>query len=370
MDITPRGLQCRIAMSCLAGVRHDTACELIAKAGTAERLFSLSAEELRALTGGNAKAYSETARAEAMTRAGESLRFLRDNRVRCLFAGEDGYPTRLAQCADAPAMLYALGDCDLDSPRMVGIVGTRHCTPYGLEFTRSLVADLAQMLPGVVIVSGLAYGIDVAAHEAALKAGVPTVGVVAHGLDTIYPAEHRDTAARMARAGGAIVTEYLPGTRIHRANFLARNHIVAGLCDAVVVVESGYRGGALYTARVALNYGRTVMAVPGRATDESSQGTNGLIANNAAHLITSAEGLADIMNWRTATAAEEPPRLFTPLPPEQQQVLDFITEHPDATRDDISHGLGLTLAAAAERLFQMEMAEVIVSVPGGRYTKI
>lgn len=363
----------RIALSQLPGMTLATASALLRKAGTAERVFTASEAELCAIAGGNVAALSDKARAAAMAAARASEGFLTDHGVRVLGCDTPSYPRRLAQCDDAPAMLYALGPCDLDAPRVMGIVGTRRCTQYGLEFTRRLVMDLAELVPGAVIVSGLAHGIDVAAHQAALAAGLPTVGVVAHGLDTIYPAEHRDVAARMVRAGGAIVTEYLPGARIHRSNFLARNRIVAGLCDALVVVESGYRGGSLSTARIASLYGRAVFALPGRVTDESSQGTLRLIANDTARCLTCARGLLDVMGWEAArahSAAAAPPRLFTPLPPEQQQVLDFISDHPDATVADISVGLGIPITAASERIFLMEMAEVIAPVPGGRYTKI
>ena len=256
--------------------------------------------------------------------------------------------------------------CISDSAHTVGIVGTRHATHYGIDFTRRLVADLARMIPGVCIVSGLAYGIDVTAHQAALDASAPTVGVLAHGLNMIYPAEHRSVAAKMVERGGALVTEYPSSSKIYKQNFLKRNRIVAALSDALVVVESDYRGGSLSTARIASLYNRDVFALPGRITDTYSRGTNSLIANSTAAVITSAEDLVKQMGW-AASVAPEQPRLFTPLAPELQQLLDYIAANPQATANDLCVRLGISYATLSDRLFRLEMEEAITTLPGGRF---
>lgn len=366
-----RTLKQRMALSLLPGLTQAAAKAAVEVTKGLDNFFAASTDSLMQLIGSGARAYTERAREKAMKTAEGNLGFMIDHHVRCLWCEDDDYPGRLRSCPDAPAMLYALGSCNFDAPHMVGIVGTRACSQYGLAITRRIVTDLAKLLPDVVVVSGLAHGIDVAAHRAALEVGVKTVGVVAHGLDKVYPAEHRDTAARMVRAGGAIVTEYQPGTPMHRSNFLARNRIVAALSDVLIVVESGEIGGSLSTARQASLYGRTVIAVPGRLTDDTSRGTNHLIATDSARIYTDALGLLRVMNWEPpAPCVEESPRLFTPLTPEQQQIVDFLAQHSPATPHDVAHALGISFSVASERLFMMEISGIIGQYPGGGYTKI
>lgn len=307
-----------------------------------------------------------------IVQAKSQLQFVEDNNISIKFCVDDNYPHRLSNCDDAPVCLYSIGNCNLDATHIVAIVGTRNATTYGIEVTRRLVHELHEKLDDVLIISGLAYGIDVAAHRASLSDQVPTVGVVAHGLDTLYPAEHRDVAARMVRSGGGLVTEYVAGARIHRANFLARNRIVAGLCDALVVVESDYKGGALATARIASLYGRTVFAVPGRVNDMYSRGTNRLIDNDTARILIDADSLIANMGWtpKAKDTAAGSPYPVQDHSPEHQELLDFIIEHPEATVNDICATLGLPFPKVQDRLFQMEMNDLIVSVPGGRFAKI
>lgn len=284
---------------------------------------------------------------------------------------EGTLPARLAECPDAPTALFGMGRCRLDGPRNVAVVGTRRATAAGVAFCRRFVADLAERCPEAVIVSGLAYGIDIAAHRAALDAGIGTVAVVAHGLDTIYPAEHRDVARRMVAGGtGAIVTEYPSEARVHRSNFLARNRIVAGLSSAVVVVESASHGGALYTARLAGRYGRDLFAVPGRWSDTASAGCNSLIASGSARLITSADELMTHMRWSAATTAAPapPPALdFTALEGTARAIVDYLRLHPDHTQADLVSSLGLPAGEVSARLTELEMDDVLSILPGGRF---
>lgn len=365
-------LQCRIALSLIPQLSLSTARTLLEKVGTPELFFEMPEAQLRNALGPQFKYCDSDSRRGLLDRAEKEVHFVQDNHIKVLFCADSNYPRRLRTCDDAPVCLYLLGNVDLDAMHIIGIVGTRNATTYGVEITRRLVHDLAQKLPSPLIVSGLAYGIDVAAHRTAITDEIPTLGVVAHGLDTIYPADHRDVAARMVRGVGGIVSEYPSQTRIHRSNFLSRNRIVAGLCDALIVVESDYKGGALSTARIASLYGRTVFAVPGRITDIYSRGTNRLISNDTARILTDADSLISTMEWTPIVpdAAEEPAAPYPAIPPEQQKLLDLITENPSATVNEMCASLGIPFPQMQDTLFRMEMADLIISVPGGRYAKI
>lgn len=361
----------RIAMSMAKGVVGTAGDELLQRIGSPEAFFTSSRRELIARCGCDLAIFDDAYRSDLLSKAKLEETFIAQGRIDALMRGDSDYPSRLMPCSDAPFMLYKLGRCDLNVARTVGIVGTRHATYYGSDFTSRLVADLARAIPGVAIISGLAYGIDICAHKAALDAGLPTVAVMAHGLNTIYPADHRSHAARIVKEGGAIVTEYQSTSRLHRSNFLARNRIVAGLSDCLVVVESDLRGGSMSTARIASLYNRDVFALPGRINDVYSHGTNKLIANHTAQLITGADDLITAMGWEAATQAEaEAPTLFPSLSPELQQLYDFIKGNPDATVNDMCVALGLTYSVVTDRLFRLEFEDMIISIPGGRYAPV
>lgn len=359
-------LKYHIAFSMLKGINGNTARTLLQRVGSAKAFFDFKPNELALLTGSNSDIFDNDYRQKLLIDAEREASFVELNKIRQTFITDSDYPRRLENCDDCPTMAYALGRCDFGCQHTVGIVGTRHATNYGIDFTRRLVADLAKLIPGVCIVSGLAYGIDVTAHQAALDAGTPTIGVLAHGLNMIYPAEHRSVAAKMVESGGALVTEYPSSAKIYKQNFLKRNRIVAALSDALVVVESDYRGGSLSTARIASLYNREVFALPGRVTDTYSRGTNALIANNTAAVITSAEDLIKQMGW-TAESIPQQPRLFTPLAPELQQLLDYIAANPGVTANDLCVRLGISYATLTDRLFRLEMEEAIATLPGGRF---
>lgn len=296
--------------------------------------------------------------------------FMRRASVKLLTRHTATLPPRLDSCPDAPRALFQMGDCALDVPHAVAIVGTRRATASGVEFCRRFVERLAGLCPDTLVISGLAYGIDVAAHRAALEYGLPTAAVVAHGLDTVYPAEHRDIAARIVRGGGALLTEYLSGARVHRSNFLARNRIVAGLSAAVIVVESAGHGGALYTARLAREYGREVFAVPGRWNDRASEGCNTLISRGRARLVTDADSFVEAMCWTTArrdTPPTAPAFDFTGLQGNARAIADALREHPDMTRDELTAATGLTSGEVSARLMEMELDDLLTALPGGRF---
>ena len=360
-------LVARIAFSKIKGINLSTATRLLGLLGSPEQFFSLQPGTLAAATGIDQRLCDTSYRKSLLEAAEKEALFIKTKSIRAAFVGYEGYPRRLSECDDAPAALYAIGPCNLDCLHSVAVVGTRHATPYGLDFVKHLVGDLAESLDSLVIISGLAYGIDVAAHRAALDADVPTVAMVAHGLNTIYPADHRDTAARIVSQGGAIVTEYTSDAAIHRSNFLSRNRIVAGLADAVIVVESDRRGGAMSTARIASAYGRDVMAVPGRTTDTYSRGCNALIAENTASIIRSADDLIEAMGWTARPKAATQTTMIFEMTPEQRTIADYITAHPDHTVNDICIGLSIPFSHLSALLFEMEMNDMIMTIPGGRY---
>lgn len=358
----------RIAFSKIKGINFSTASRLLGMLGSPEQFFTMQPAALQASCGIDRRICDTGYRQSLLDAAEQESIYIKSKSISARFVGDDGYPRRLADCDDAPAMLYSVGPCNLNCLHSVAIVGTRHATPYGLDFVKHLVADLAATVDSLVIVSGLAYGIDVAAHRAALENGIPTVAVVAHGLNTIYPADHRDTAAHIVSQGGAIVTEYTSDSTIHRGNFLARNRIVAGLCDCTVVVESAAHGGALATARIASDYNRDVFAVPGRLSDPYSAGTNRLIASRTASLLPDADFLIQAMGWTPAAApANEEPRLFRPVSDEEQRLLDIVAANPTFTSADIAAALAMPYARVADMLFRMEMDDMLISIPGGRY---
>ncbi len=360
-------LVARIAFSKIKGINRSTASRLIGLLGSPEAFFTLPQSALSASCGLDSRICDQSSRLSLLEAAAEEARFIRSKAITAAFIGSDAYPRRLSSCDDAPAILYSIGPCNLDCLHSVAIVGTRHATPYGIDFINHLVADLADSLDSLVIISGLAYGIDVAAHRAALDNGIPTAAVVAHGLNTIYPADHRSTAAKIVSEGGAIVTEYTSGAPIHKGNFLARNRIVAALADVVIVVESDTKGGAMSTARIASAYNREVMAVPGRTTDTYSRGCNALIAENTASIVRSADDIIEALNWTTRSRPDTQTTLTFEMTAEQRQIADYIISHPDHTVNDICVGLGLPFNKLSSMLFEMEMSDMLITLPGGRY---
>jgi len=361
----------RIAFSMAKGVNGDAGDELMARLGSPDAFFSSSRRELVVRCGSDFGIFDDNYRQELLHKGELEAAFVSQSKISTLMRGDADYPERLMPCSDAPFMIYKLGKCSLNFKRSIGIVGTRHATYYGSDFTSRLVSDLAKALPGVAIISGLAYGIDICAHKAALDAGLPTVAVLAHGLNTVYPADHRSYAARIVKDGGALVTEYPSNARLHRSNFLARNRIVAALSDCIVVVESDLRGGSMSTARIASLYNRDVFALPGRISDVYSHGTNKLIANHTAQLITCADDILNAMGWEAEMAAQAtPPTLFPELAPELQQLYDYIKENPNTTVNDMCVALGLTYSVVTDRLFRLEFDDMIISIPGGRYAPV
>ncbi len=358
----------RIAFSQLRGINTGRAERMLELFGSEQAVFENGDEVFREAGTGRRISLSRSDIDAAMATAREELPFIEKNGIRCVYFSDEEYPKRLLACDDAPVMLYAKGDCDLNARHVVAVVGTRNATHYGAAFIDRLIGELAEKLDDLLVVSGLALGCDIMGHRKAMSSGVPTVAVVAHGLDTIYPAEHRNDAARIARGAGAILTDYVHGTPPHRGNFLARNRIVAGLSDAVVVVESAAdRGGALNTGRVARAYDREVFALPGRVSDRYSGGCNMLIREQTAALVETADDLIYAMGWTTRPTEGEQAELFSPLPETQQKVMDYLTRNGEATADHLQAALGIPVGQLMSMLVEMEFNDLVMALPGARY---
>lgn len=306
---------------------------------------------------------------EALSRAADELEFCRRHNIRPLALGTADYPRRLAECPDAPAVVYYRGTADLDARHIVAVVGTRRITPYGKAHCERCCAELAEALPDTLIVSGLAYGVDIHAHRAALDNRLDTVGVLAHGLDTLYPSSHRDTARDMLLHGG-LLTEYVAGVRPFAGNFVRRNRIVAGLADVTLVVESAEKGGALITAHLAADYNRTVCALPGRTDDEYSRGCLHLVRDHRAELVTGADDLMRLMNWETKQDAQPVQlELFDGETPEQSALVKALRTagSEGETAERLCIITNLPLAQVNATLFDLQMAAAVTLLAGGRY---
>lgn len=357
----------RLALAAVKGITPALAGEIQSRIGSIGEFFRQPAATLQSVLGFSSPIFSEDYRARLLAKAESELHYCDTNNFKISYYGCAGYPTRLTECDDAPLALFSVGKCDLNAPRMVGIVGTRHATAYGCSFVDSFVADLAEAVEGLVIVSGLAYGIDIAAHRAALRQGVPTIAVVAHGLNTVYPAAHRAEAVRMAREGGALLTEYRHDAGIHRGNFLARNRIVAGMTDCLMVAESAAKGGALVTARLASSYNRDVFALPGRTSDLFSQGCNALIATDVARLATCANDVSKAMGWPQKVEAEKQPTLFPTLTADEARIVEWLTAKGEGRINTMSVQLGLPISKLMALMVNLEFNGVVLTFPGGLY---
>ena len=305
---------------------------------------------------------------DALKRAAVEMEFITKNNIRAFTINGTDYPQRLAECPDAPILLYYKGTADLNQRYVLNMVGTRRCTTYGQDLIRHFISDLRQQCPQVLIVSGLAYGIDICAHRNALQQGYETVGVLAHGLDQIYPYAHRDTAVEMVRQGG-LLTEYISQTEALPNNFRQRNRIVAGISDCTILVESAYKGGGLITCRIAQEYGRDVFAFPGAVGMAYSEGCNLMIRNNTAALITSAADFLETMRWQTAGQQKEgvQRQLFPDLTPEEQQVVSLLQQTNDLQLNIISVKTNISIGQLTALLFQLEMKGVVKPLAGGTY---
>lgn len=309
---------------------------------------------------------------EALKRAAVEMEFIKKSGIKTLTLQDADYPERLRECPDAPIILYYKGTADLNQRHVIDIVGTRRCTAYGQDLIRRFLSDLRTICPNVLIVSGLAYGIDICAHKNALEYGYETVGVLAHGLDQIYPPRHRNTAVEMVKRGG-LLTEYISQTEALPNNFRQRNRIVAGISDATILVESAYKGGGLITCRIAQEYGRDVFAFPGRVNDQFSEGCNNMIRNNTAALIMSAADFVEGMGWQTDSILQKAQQqgierqMFPDLTDEEQSVVNTLAETNDLQINLLTVKTNISIGRLTAILFSLEMKGVVKTLAGGTY---
>ncbi len=301
------------------------------------------------------------------SQAEEEIRFIQKYGIRPLFITDKDYPQRLLHCYDSPAMLFFKGDTDLNHGKIVAIIGTRNHTDYGKLATETLVDELRSQ--NVLVVSGLAYGIDAIAHKSALKNNCRTVGVLAHGLDQVYPAQHARLAKEMILAGGGLLTEFRSNTNPDKHNFPTRNRIVAGISDATIVVETGVKGGSMITAELANNYNKDVFAVPGKITDAKSAGCNSLIRNNKAHLLTDAQQLLEMLGWEPPPQkpAKKTKELFIDLTEDERIIFGILSEKASVHIDEINLKSGLSTSSVAAAILNLELRNVVLSLPGKLY---
>ena len=336
-----------------------------------EALFSMSKPQLKEVFGRHEAVINAIANRSTLPQAEALIAEAERYKIEILFFTDAAFPQRLnaAGCEDSPVLLYRLGTCDLNTQHSVAFVGSRKATDYGKTTTARLIQEMEGDKP--LIVSGLAYGIDTAAHTAAVNNGVPTVAVLGHGLDIIYPHQNRNLAKRIVEQGGALVTEYPLHTDIQATNFPARNRIIAALSDATVVVEAAERGGALITANIASSYHREVFAVPGRLDDTTSEGCNNLIANNKAIMIRNAGDLFFQMGWKNTfdknRRKEQQMSLFATLSPNERLIVDLLEKNREMSLDEIDKQCNLPLPKIASAMVELELKNVIRCLPGRLY---
>ncbi len=350
------------------GLRHAKA--LIEFFGSARDVFMASQEELESIPNIRPSLVQDilSQRENALRRADKELDFIFSHHLSTFYYQDDNYPYRLRECPDAPLLLFAKGNIKPNEGHFLAVVGTRVPTERGKDECRKMILEMASLTKNLTIVSGLAYGIDITAHRAAIEAGIPTFIIPGHGLDRIYPAVHRKTAVDALQNGG-ILTEYMAGTNPDRQNFVARNRIIAGLSDAILVVESKEKGGALLTAEMANSYDRDVFAVPGRIDDICSRGCNALVKQNKAMLVENGHEILQAMQWETvASLASLQTKLFTDLSDEENNLLRLLHENMEGLHINLLvMETKMPYSKVASLLLQMEFRGIVKSLPGGVY---
>jgi DNA processing protein len=356
-----------IGLTLLNGVVDVLAKNLVAYCGSAEAVFKTTKAQLEKIPGIGSYTSNAILQSKAvLNKVDQEIKFIEQNKIEALFFTDKKYPQRLKNCSDSPIMLYYKGNADLNVEKIVAVVGTRAPSMYGKQTTEKFITDLADS--GCLVVSGLAYGIDITAHKTSLEHGLSTIGVLAHGLDRIYPATHFSYADKMMSQGG-LLTEFLSGTNPDKENFPKRNRIVAGMCDALVVVESKRGGGSLITATIANSYNKDIFAFPGRAGETLSEGCNGLIKSHRANLIESSADLMYIMNWNEAQKKKKHnqiPMLLN-LSPEEQLIIDAFAANDKLHVDEICYSTNFPISKTSSYLLQLEFSNIIKSLPGKMY---
>ena len=359
-------LKNKIALSLIPNIGDVLAKRLVAYCGNADMVFKEKKAALEKIPGIGSVNVRSIIHHAVFERAEQEMEFIRKNNIIPVFYLDNSYPKRLSHCYDGPVMLYFKGHTNLNAEKMISIVGTREATEYGKKTCENLIAALAPH--HVTIVSGLAYGIDICAHKAALENNLPTICTLAHGLDKIYPAVHAGTANKMLENGGWL-TDFTSNTKPDKENFPRRNRIVAGIADATIVIESKLKGGSLITAEIANSYGRDVFAFPGRVDDVCSAGCNAIIKQNKASLIQSGDDVIKALGWEESDKKGIPKqqKLFVELNEEEQKLADVIKEKQSVTIDDLCLICGMPMSKVSSMLLTMEFSGVVKSLPGKMY---
>jgi DNA processing protein len=358
----------RIALTLVPNIGCVQAKTLIENYGDAENVFKAKKKDLGAIENigliraQNIKAFGDFSHAE------EEIKFIEKYKIQPLFITDKNYPQRLLHCYDSPTLLYYRGNADINASRIISIIGTRNNTDYGKQVTETLVTELKDM--NVLVVSGLAFGIDIIAHKTALHNELETVAVLAHGLHTIYPRQHKALAKEMLQQGG-LLTEFRNGDTPDKHNFPKRNRIVAGLADATVVIETAVKGGSMITAELANNYNRDVFALPGRITDSKSTGCNYLIQNNKAVLFTDAKEMMESLGWQPKKVSKKSQKeLFIELSDDENIIVNILKEKEATHIDEINIRSNLSSSSVAASVLNLELQNVITGMPGKMYKLI
>lgn len=359
-------LEYRIALSLIPGVGDIIGKKLVSYCGGVEAVFKEKKANLLKIPSIGETLVNSIVQKDMFVRVEKEIKFIEKYNIIPLFYLDAAYPSRLKQCIDSPMMLYYKGNANLNATKIVSVVGTRNITEYGKDICRQLVKDMAAQ--EIIIVSGLAYGVDSCAHKTANENNMPTVGVLAHGLDRIYPHLNKSLAEKMIHNGG-LLTEFMSECNPDRENFPKRNRIIAGMADAVVVVEAAKKGGALITADIANSYNRDVFAVPGKLTDIYSEGCNHLIKTNKAALIESANDLLYIMGWEINKKLKKTAQrqLFIELNAEEQVIYDLLSQKTSSSIDELCINAKLHVSKVAEALLSLELEGIITAMPGKVY---
>lgn len=373
MKATPQEIINAIAVSKMGFYKLSETLEILQKLGSATAIIEHRNNIKDVLPDASDKLIETLKNADRfLIQAEQEFIWTQNNGVEVLFWNDERYPQRLKECVDAPLTLFYKGSANLNKQRIISIVGTRKCTHYGQDLIKHLIMELQRLCPDVLIVSGLAYGVDINAHRMALDYHFETVGVLAHGLDYLYPHAHKETALQMLSHGG-LLTEYCTNTKADKMNFVRRNRIVAGMCDACILVESALKGGGLITAGIAKDYSRDVFAFPGAVGAPYSEGCNALIAQNGAALITSANDLVVNMNWENISLLNKAKEkgiereLFPTLNTDEQKVVDILKKHNNLQINMLLAQTDLSIGKLSAVLFELEMKGIVRAMAGGSY---
>jgi len=352
-----------LALLKIDGVGDIVAKKLINHCGSAEKIFSARGSLLKSIDGIGEILLKKLKDKSVFEKAAQELKFIENEKIEVLYYKDENYPDKLKHCIDGPVLLFATGNFNFENRKLISIVGTRQITSYGTEFCKKLIEDLAIFNP--IIISGFAYGVDIVAHQAAMDTNLQTIGVLAHGLNQIYPKTHKKYVAKMEQNGG-FLTEFWSNSNPDKENFVRRNRIVAGMSEATIVIESAEKGGSLITANLANDYNRDVFAVPGRITDKYSQGCNDLIKTQRANLLTSAADLVYCLNWELEAKSTKPvqKQLFVSLDNEEQKIYEYLQKNGKQLLDIVALECDFPIYRISSILLNMELKGAIRPLPG------